>query len=358
MLKVPPVVFFADNVSAIPESMTTTQPLPPSQKQPVVNNKDTSSFKGKCAGMVSEINNCSDKDDGESFQPPQLAGMHSEIESCSEEDDDDSFQPPLKYNIRERLALWATKFNITHIALCALLIILREHNLDIPLDTRTLFATPKATEIQKVADGEYYHFGINNMLHLALKLLRNSLKFSPESIKSLTMRINIDGIPLTNSTKTCLWPILALINEIPEIGVIMIGVYHGTSKPTNLCDYLHDFIGNLKTVVKDGFVFENKVFRVNIPDAFICDAPARSFLKCVKGHRGCYGCERWVQKGEHFRSRIIFPETEASLRNDKQFADNFYQNHQTGTSPFQDLGIGMVSQFVLDYMHLVCLGVV
>ena len=138
----------------------------------------------------------------------------------------------------------------------------------------------------------------------------------------------------------------------------MIGVYHGTSKPTNLCDYLHDFIGDLKTVVIDGFVFENKVFRVNIPDAFICDATARSFLKCVKGHGGYYECERCVQKGEHFRSRIIFPETEASLRNDKQFADNFYQNHLTGTSPFQDLGIGMVSQFVFDYMHLVCLGVV
>ena len=113
--------------------MTTTQPLPPGLMQPVVNNKDTSNFKGKCAGMVSEINSCSDKDDGESFQPPQLAGMHFEIESCSDEDDDDSFQ-------RERVALWATKFNITHIALCALLIILREHNLDIPLDARTLFS--------------------------------------------------------------------------------------------------------------------------------------------------------------------------------------------------------------------------
>ena len=279
----------------------------------------------------------------------------------SDEDDNDSFQPPLKYNIRECLALWATKFNITHIALCALLIILREHNLDIPLDATTLLATPKETKIQKVADGEYYHFGINNMLHLALKLFQNSLKFLLESIKSLTMRINIDGIPLTNSTKTCLWPILALINEIPEIGVIMIGVYHGTSKRTNLCDFIGDFIGfigDLKTVVKDGFVFENKVFRVNIPDAFVCDAPTRSFLKCVKGHGGYYGYERCVQKGEHFRSRIIFPETEASLRNDKQFADNFYQNHQTGASPLQDLGIGMVSQFVLDYMHSVCLGVV
>jgi len=30
-------------------------------------------------------------------------------------------------------------------------------------------------------------------------------------------------------------------------------------------------------------------------------------------------------------------------------------DHHKGTSALQDLGIGMVSQFVLDYMHLVCL---
>ena len=65
-----------------------------------------------------------------------------------------------------------------------------------------------------------------------------------------------------------------------------------------------------------------------------------------------------MQKGEHFRSRIIFCETMASLRNDIQFSNNNDSNHQTQISPIQDLGIGMVSQFVLDYMHLVCLGVV
>lgn len=34
------------------------------------------------------------------------------------------------------------------------------------------------------------------------------------------------------------------------------------------------------------------------------------------------------------------------------------EDHHIGTSPFEETGLGMVSQFPLDYMHLICLGVV
>ena len=218
----------------------------------------------------------------------------SENESCSKEENEDNCTGTCQtghaaYNIREHLASWAIKFNISHIAICALLVILKCNNIDVPLDARTLLATPKEAKIQTIAGGEYFHFGIDNTLHLALTLLKNSLQFSYDSIKSITMRINIDGMPLTNSTRSCLWPILAMVNEIPEIGVIMIGVFHGTSKPNNLHEYLQSFISDLKSVMKDGFVFDGRMIKVNIPDAFICDAPARSFLQCVKGHSGYYG---------------------------------------------------------------------
>ena len=34
-----------------------------------------------------------------------------------------------------------------------------------------------------------------------------------------------------------------------------------------------------------------------------------------------------------------------------------YEDHITGGSPLKELGVGMVSWFAPDYMHLVCLGV-
>jgi hypothetical protein len=38
---------------------------------------------------------------------------------------------------------------------------------------------------------------------------------------------------------------------------------------------------------------------------FSCDAPARAFLKCIKGHTGNYACERCNAKGQNINRRIV-----------------------------------------------------
>ena len=149
-------------------------------------------------------------------------------------------------HITESLSKWAVRFNISHVALCALLIILKANKLDIPLEARILLATPKKSEIITVAGGQYYHFGISNMLCVALKISKNSTAFLAQNTSSLTLRINIDGIPLANSVETCLWLILAVIKEIPEVRVFMGGVYHGATQSDSLKDYLHNFLIDLK----------------------------------------------------------------------------------------------------------------
>ena len=73
-------------------------------------------------------------------------------------------------HITESLLKWAVRFNISHVALCALLIILKANKLDVSLDARTLLATPKKSEIITVAGGQCYHFGISNMLCVALNI--------------------------------------------------------------------------------------------------------------------------------------------------------------------------------------------
>jgi len=92
-------------------------------------------------------------------------------------------------------------------------------------------------------------------------------------------------------------------------------------------------------------------------DAVICDAPARSFLKCIKGHSGYNSCERCVQEGE-WHNKLVFSEMNARLRTDESFIQMTDSDHHHTISPLTELNFGLVSQFPLDYMHLVCLGVV
>jgi hypothetical protein len=55
---------------------------------------------------------------------------------------------------------------------------------------------------------------------------------------------------------------------------------------------------------------------------------------------------------------MTFPDTNASLRTDAGFLAMIDEDHHHSSSPLFQLNIGLVSDFVLDYMHLVCLGVV
>ncbi|KAG8238459.1 hypothetical protein J437_LFUL016916 [Ladona fulva] len=106
-----------------------------------------------------------------------------------------------------------------------------------------------------------------------------------------------------------------------------------------------------------GIEIENIVHDVVI-HAIVCDAPARSFIKCTKGHTGYSGCERCVVKGEQRNHRMVFCDVDAELRNDTSFRNNLDKDHHTGETPLLSIEcLDMVSQFPLDYMHLVCLGV-
>ena len=54
---------------------------------------------------------------------------------------------------------------------------------------------------------------------------------------------------------------------------------------------------------------------------------------------------------------MTFPDANAPKRTDVAFDEMQDPDHHRGKSPLSEMGIGMVSQFIIDYMHLVCLGV-
>jgi hypothetical protein len=271
-------------------------------------------------------------------------GLTSDSDSCEEEDSTIEL-------LRTRLAEWAVMFNISHAALSALLCILRQVDLDLPKDARTLLLTPKCnTDIKCIEGGSYHYFGIVSSICHQLETMSSQLEIS----NMLTLHLNVDGLPLFRSSNVQLWPILGMLAEVRE--PFLIGIFCGPSKPKSLDEFLLDFIQEMKVVLKQGLSFMGRQYSVKI-GAIVCDAPARSFLKCTKGHSGYYSCERCTQEGQHIGGRMTFPEFSAFERTDDQFRAMVFEDHHTGVSPFMELGVGCVSQFVLDYMHLVCLGV-
>ncbi|XP_071111468.1 uncharacterized protein [Haliotis cracherodii] len=112
----------------------------------------------------------------------------------------------------------------------------------------------------------------------------------------------------------------------------------------------------MKLLERDGFDYLGTTIEV-VLSCVICDTPARAFVKAVKGHSGYYGCDKCTQSGIYI-NKMTFPEINAALRTDIKFDEmRDEEHHAHGRSPFSRLSIGMVSQFPIDYMHLVCLGV-
>ncbi|XP_047122453.1 uncharacterized protein LOC124805950 [Hydra vulgaris] len=200
----------------------------------------------------------------------------------------------------------------------------------------------------------YHYVGVEN----AIKSLLQTKQLSADCV-NLRLNINIDGLPVFCSSNVQLWPILGSIIEISLSDVFIIGLYSGTTKPSSPCAYLNDFVIEMKHLSVEGIHFLDKHYTVTI-NAVICDAPARAFIKCIKGHSGYNACERCTQEGVYCSNKMTFPKLDAPLRTDEAFLAHTDEEHHTSNmvSPLTELNIGMISQFLLDYMHLVCLGVV
>ena len=257
-------------------------------------------------------------------------------------------------SLSEDLGTWSSDFSVTHSSLGALLAVLRRQYPEshLPKDPRTLLKTIRSYEIQKIAGGEYHHFGLTDGILESLS--ENSVSFPDDQI---VVQYNIDGIPIFKSSKTQFWPILCRVVLPKVLPPFAVGIYSGQQKPTNIGDYLREFVDELKQIEVNGLPNANgKVVKLKT-SCFICDAPARAFIKQVKGHNAYHGCERCTQKGQ-WNDKVTFSLVNAPLRTDESFNERLDEDHHQQTeTPLCSLPIGLVSQVVLDPMHLVHLGV-
>ena len=253
------------------------------------------------------------------------------------------------HDLREFLYKWAAKSQITTVALIELLAILRKFHPSLPKDPRTLTKTPKVDNIKLIAGGQYYHFGIATCI-------TQQLDQSPIMLgNQISIFVNVNGLTLFKSSTWEFWPIHGNIQSDFKTEPFVIGLFYGSKKPKNVHEYLEDFVSEMLELQENGLQVNGTLHQVNIA-GFICDTPARAFVKYVKGHSGYAGCDKCTVYGYH-DGRMTYPETNAPLRTDVAFDEMVDDEHHRDRSPLSRLGIGMVSLFPLDYMHLVCLGV-
>ena len=250
----------------------------------------------------------------------------------------------------DKLAKWILMHKITRTASNDLLKILRESgHIELPKCTRTILQTPRNVLSQEKCGGNYIYLGI-------CRGLKRILAHNTNQLNSNTIRlsVNVDGVPLYKSSNVQTWPILCKINDFPPF---IVAVFVGNSKPSDPHSFLHDFLTEYRHLSENGFEHDGHVFNVRLL-AFICDAPARQFLKGIKSHNGYNACERCLENGIYEISKVVFLDINCDLRDDISFQREVYMGtHQISKSPLPEFGIKCITEFPLDYMHLVCLGV-
>ena len=199
-------------------------------------------------------------------------------------------------DLTSALADWAIKFHIPAIALTFLLHILQAYHPCLPQDSRTILKTKVNYDVKNLASGSYYYFGLRNILGDVVKSVIPSTRM--HGIKILALQFNVDGLPIFKSSNLSFWSILGKISKPFQTTPFSIALFSGTAKPNNIGEYLKEFIEEHLSLVTDGIQVNLRHFQVKI-ECFVCDAPARAFLKNIKLHNAYYGCEKCVQKGTY-----------------------------------------------------------
>lgn len=123
---------------------------------------------------------------------------------------------------------WASNHSITHMAIHDLMKVLNKQipKINLPIDGRTVMETPRQVKIvdDMALGGKYWHYGIQPALFNALlnEKINNNM--------TIHLTVNIDGLPLYNSSQIEFWPILVKVFEYDHIPPLIIGIYCGRGK--------------------------------------------------------------------------------------------------------------------------------
>lgn len=68
------------------------------------------------------------------------------------------------------------------------------------------------------------------------------------------------------------------LKGMPDVKPMVIAIWSGVGKPNNLTEFLQPFVNDLNHIFQNGIIIND--YRIDIIiRCFLCDSPARSFLK-------------------------------------------------------------------------------
>ena len=295
-------------------------------------------------------------------------------ESISSTDGEEEQQEPLACtDAREALVGWSLHNNITHNAIDDLLHVLRTIDpttlQTIPLTARTLLKTYRDVVTERIDQMELIRVDVR------ASILDNFLRY-PQATRDRThvidIILNVDGLPVNNSTTKTFWPLLCCLKLDPAV-VFPLLLSIGPPKPKTP-NFYQQTIEELRDVLATGIEADGRQVQLRLK-AVVTDAPARALLKCVFQYSAYYGCDKCSTRGEYVWTltaeeqrtkqkrgggRVTFQATEnLPLRTDADFRNKVNLEHHLPNlvSPMLCLPVDMIKDFPVDYMHQVCLDV-
>lgn len=97
--------------------------------------------------------------------------------------------------------------------------------------------------------GQYCHFGLSESIEAPLRNV-------PVPVP-VRLHVNVDGLPLTKSTRDQFWPILCRAGNCEGSKPFSIGIYYGQCKALDHNAFLQQFVSDLKVALQQGELGKN-----------------------------------------------------------------------------------------------------
>lgn len=197
---------------------------------------------------------------------------------------------------------------------------------------------------------------------------------------NFSLIFNTDGVPIFKSSNFSIWPLLCGLNELPikerKENILLSALWFGNDRP-NMDTFFKPFVDECNKLNQTGFLWtvdsnSKNVVRSKVYPIICCaDAQARCMLQNMVQFNGYFGCGFCKHKGEydHDSNSMKYPfcDPKPPLRSEQGTKADSILAAETGNKVNGVKGVSIlsfllyfniISGFIPDYMHAVCLGTV